>query len=92
MFLCFQAKENEEMRITLDELSNSSSSISSNISKSDISSIRGGGGGGGDDSDLDRDRDGELWCVQDGRVYEQGEDWEVDSCTSCTCRVCVEQI
>ncbi|XP_034425869.1 thrombospondin-2-like [Hippoglossus hippoglossus] len=77
-------KENEEMRITLDELSNSSS-ISSNISKSDISSIR-GGGGSGDDSDLDRDRDGELWCVQDGRVYEQGEDWEVDSCTSCTCR------
>ncbi|XP_053270331.1 thrombospondin-2 [Pleuronectes platessa] len=79
-------KENEEMRITLDELSNSSSiSISSYTSKSDISSISSGAGGGGDDSDLDRDRDGEPWCLQDGRVYEQGEDWEVDSCTSCTC-------
>lgn len=75
MFLCSQSKENEEMRISLAEFSNNSNSSS---------------GGGGDDNDLDRDRDGEIWCVQDGRVYEQGEDWEVDSCTSCTCQVRVE--
>ncbi|KAG7228065.1 hypothetical protein INR49_005687 [Caranx melampygus] len=58
---------------------------------------RGGGGGsnggwgdgygfGDDDDYLDRDRDGEIWCMQDGRIYEQGEDWEVDSCTSCACQ------
>lgn len=79
--LCFQSKENEEMRISLADLSNNSSG--------------GGGGGGddsGDDSELDRDRDGEIWCMQDGRVYEQGEDWEIDSCTSCACWVSVEQI
>ncbi|XP_035468388.2 thrombospondin-2-like [Scophthalmus maximus] len=78
------SKENEEMRILMAELSNNSSG---NSSRSSNSSRGGGGGGGdGDDNDLDRDRDGELWCVQDGRVYEQGEDWEVDSCTSCTCQ------
>ncbi|XP_044194009.1 thrombospondin-2-like [Thunnus albacares] len=62
------SKENEEMRISLAELSNSSSSYDD----------------GGDDNDLDGD--GEIWCVQDGRMYEQGEHWEVDSCTSCTCQ------
>uniref|UniRef100_A0A8C9ZEU7 Thrombospondin 2b n=1 Tax=Sander lucioperca TaxID=283035 RepID=A0A8C9ZEU7_SANLU len=40
--------------------------------------------GSGDVNDLDRD--GEVWCMQDGRVFEQGEDWEVDSCTSCGCQ------
>lgn len=81
MLLCSQSKENEEMRISLAELSSSSSNNSS--------SRGGGSGGSSDDNDLDRDRDGEIWCVQDGRVYEQGEDWEVDSCTSCTCQVSV---
>ncbi|XP_042370601.1 thrombospondin-2-like, partial [Plectropomus leopardus] len=46
--------------------------------------------GGGDVNDLDRhrdrDRDGKAWCMQDGRVYEQGEDWDVDSCTACVCQ------
>ncbi|XP_039894838.1 thrombospondin-2-like isoform X3 [Simochromis diagramma] len=55
----------------------------SGISSSIRSSRR---GGDGDSSDNDLDRDSEAWCVQDGRVYEQGEDWEVDSCTSCTCQ------
>lgn len=71
--LCPQSKENEEIRISLAELSDSR-----------------GAGGGGDDNDLDRDRGGEVWCVQDGRVYQHGEDWDVDSCTSCACKVCVE--
>ncbi|XP_061911358.1 thrombospondin-2-like isoform X2 [Entelurus aequoreus] len=31
-------------------------------------------------------RDGEMLCVQDGRVYEHGEDWDVDGCTSCACQ------
>uniref|UniRef100_A0AAQ6AKF2 Thrombospondin 2b n=1 Tax=Amphiprion ocellaris TaxID=80972 RepID=A0AAQ6AKF2_AMPOC len=86
-------KENEEMRIFLAELSNSrngSSSSSSSLS-SGSSGSRGGnndvnGSNDGLDNDLDRDRDGEMWCAQDRRVYEQGEDWEVDSCTSCTCQ------
>lgn len=75
ILLCSQSKENEEMRISLAELSSASSSDNN--------------GSSSDDNDLDRDRDGEIWCVQDGRVYEQGEDWEVDSCTSCTCQVSV---
>nr|XP_061807746.1 thrombospondin-2-like [Nerophis lumbriciformis] len=28
----------------------------------------------------------EISCVQDGRVYSHGEDWDMDSCTSCTCQ------
>lgn len=88
LYFYSQSKENEEMRITLAELSNSSSS-----SGPGHGGGRGGGGrgGGGDFDDLDRDRDGEVWCVQDRRVYEQGDDWEVDSCTSCTCKVSIEQ-
>lgn len=45
-------------------------------------------GGGGGDNYLDRDGDG--WCVQDGRIYQHGEDWDADSCTSCACKVCGE--
>ncbi|XP_068438976.1 thrombospondin-2-like [Clinocottus analis] len=41
-------------------------------------------GGSGDVNDLDRD--GEVWCMQDGRVYDHGEDWDVDSCTACACQ------
>lgn len=26
-------------------------------------------------------------CWQDGRVFEDKEDWVVDSCTKCTCQV-----
>ncbi|XP_078136081.1 thrombospondin-2-like [Sander vitreus] len=123
------SKENEEMRISLTELSNSSSSSSSNRNGSSnrrgsskinnrnsshsssngnsSSSSNGSSGNGslngssngrsssssngnsssrgsGDVNDLDRD--GEVWCMQDGRVFEQGEDWEVDSCTSCGCQ------
>lgn len=29
----------------------------------------------------------EISCVQDGRVFEHGEDWDVDSCVSCACQV-----
>ena len=76
VFLPCQSKENEEMRISLAELSSGSSRDS----------------GDGNDNDIDFDRDGEAWCVQDGRVYEQGEDWDVDSCTSCACQVSAEQI
>nr|XP_046233654.1 thrombospondin-2-like isoform X2 [Scatophagus argus] len=53
----------------------------------------GGLGYGGDLDDLDRDRD--VWCMQDGRVYQHGDDWEVDSCTSCACqrgKVVCEQV
>ncbi|MEQ2267549.1 hypothetical protein XENORESO_007469, partial [Xenotaenia resolanae] len=64
------SKENEEMRISLAELSNDSNRVDGNE----------------EDNYLDRDRDGEVWCVQDRRVYEQGEVWEVDSCTSCACQ------
>lgn len=85
MLLCSQSKENEEMRISLAELSSSSSNNSSSRGGGD----GGDGGGSSDDNDLDRDRDGEIWCAQDGRVYEQGENWEVDSCTSCICQVSV---
>ncbi|XP_047464832.1 thrombospondin-2-like isoform X2 [Mugil cephalus] len=54
----------------------------------------GGGGRGGSgndididfDFDFDFDRNGELWCMQDGRVYKQGDDWDFDSCTSCACQ------
>ncbi|KAM6951035.1 thrombospondin-2-like [Aplochiton taeniatus] len=53
-------EENEEMRIALTELGNSSSSDS-------------------------HPRE-ENMCVLDGRVYEQGEEWDEDSCTSCTCQ------
>ncbi|CAL8380320.1 unnamed protein product [Gadus morhua 'NCC'] len=35
---------------------------------------------------LDSDRDGEMWCVQDGRMYDHREDWQLDSCTSCSCQ------
>lgn len=85
------------MRISLAELSNrrgNDSSGSGGGGGGSGSNRRGGGGGGGDssDNDLDRDRDGEVWCMQDGRIYEQGEDWEVDSCTSCTCQVSAEQV
>uniref|UniRef100_A0A8C5F885 Thrombospondin-2-like n=1 Tax=Gadus morhua TaxID=8049 RepID=A0A8C5F885_GADMO len=34
----------------------------------------------------DSDRDGEMWCVQDGRMYDHREDWQLDSCTSCSCQ------
>ncbi|XP_068593022.1 thrombospondin-2-like [Cebidichthys violaceus] len=98
------SKENEEMRISLAELGNHSSSNYSRNGKSsgngagngagngssngngnsNRSSISRGLGGSGDFNDLDRD--GEVWCMQDGRVYEQGEDWEVDSCTFCVCQ------
>lgn len=78
MYFHSQSKENEEMRISLAELSNSSSGL-------------GDGNGRDGGADLDRDRDGEVWCVQDGRVHEQGDNWEVDSCTSCTCQVSTEQ-
>uniref|UniRef100_A0A3B3UD74 Thrombospondin-2-like n=1 Tax=Poecilia latipinna TaxID=48699 RepID=A0A3B3UD74_9TELE len=64
------------MRISLAELSNDSSTV----------------GGDEEDNYLDRDRDGEVWCMQDGRVYEQGDVWEVDSCTSCACQVSAEQM
>lgn len=70
----FQSKENEEMRISLAELSNDSSRGETDE----------------EDNYLDRDRDGEVWCMQDGRVYEQGDVWEVDSCTSCSCQVSSE--
>lgn len=74
------------------ELSNSSSGGRGHGDGSGHGDGRGGGRGDGDDlDDLDRDRDGEVWCVQDRRVYEQGDDWEVDSCTSCTCKVSIEQ-
>lgn len=26
-------------------------------------------------------------CWQDGRLFEDKEDWVVDSCTKCTCQV-----
>jgi syndecan 4 len=26
-------------------------------------------------------------CWQDGRMFEDKEDWVVDSCTTCTCQV-----
>ncbi|XP_014325859.1 thrombospondin-2-like isoform X1 [Xiphophorus maculatus] len=64
------SKENEGMRISLAELSNDSSTVD----------------GDEEDNYLDRDRDGEVWCMQDGRVYEQGDVWDVDSCTSCACQ------
>ncbi|KAM8730454.1 thrombospondin-2-like [Acanthopagrus schlegelii] len=64
------SRENEEMRISLFELSTSNS----------------GSSGSSNHDELDRDRDGEVWCMQDGRIYEQGDDWDVDSCTSCTCQ------
>lgn len=77
------------MRIILAELTNSSGS-SSNSNRDD--SNRGHGpadltGRGGDPDHVNKDRDGQVWCMQDGRVYEQGDDWDVDSCTSCTCKV-----
>uniref|UniRef100_UPI0037E8427D thrombospondin-2-like n=1 Tax=Semicossyphus pulcher TaxID=241346 RepID=UPI0037E8427D len=96
------SKENEEMRLSLAELSSSnSSSLSDSSSQSNSSNIRrsssrsrgdgssrgdGNSDGSVDDNDFDTDGDGEVWCVQDGRVYDQGEDWEVDSCTFCTCQ------
>ncbi|KAG7257235.1 hypothetical protein CRUP_017261 [Coryphaenoides rupestris] len=27
-----------------------------------------------------------VWCEQDGRLYDHGEAWELDSCTSCSCQ------
>lgn len=61
----------------------------------ELSSSNSSGGRRDEDGDggdaLDRDRDGEVWCIQDGRVYEQREQWEFDSCTSCSCQVSVEQ-
>uniref|UniRef100_A0A3Q3AZC8 Thrombospondin-2-like n=1 Tax=Kryptolebias marmoratus TaxID=37003 RepID=A0A3Q3AZC8_KRYMA len=80
------------MRISLVELSSGGGGGGGgggSSSGSSSSRRRGGGGGDGDtvDNVLDRDRDGESWCVQDGRVYEQGDAWETDSCTSCSCQV-----
>lgn len=103
-FFC-QTKENEEMRLYMAELSSNNNNNNSSLSDSRRSGGRGdwhgdgrgdgdgdggGGGGDGDVNDPDMERSGEAWCVQDGRVYDQGEDWEVDSCTSCTCQVSVE--
>ncbi|XP_061667105.1 thrombospondin-2-like [Syngnathoides biaculeatus] len=42
--------------------------------------LAGLGGAGGIDGN-------EMSCVQDGREYQHGEDWDVDSCTSCACQV-----
>ncbi|XP_065805514.1 thrombospondin-2-like isoform X1 [Labrus bergylta] len=90
------SKENEEMRLSLAELSSNSSSRSNSSGSSRRSSGRGDwhgdgrgndyGGGNLDGYDPDVDRAEEVWCVQDGRVYDHGDDWEVDSCTFCTCQ------
>lgn len=76
------------MRIVLAELTNSSGSSNSNRG----GNYRGHGpadltGRGGNPGHVDKERDGQVWCMQDGRVYEHGDDWDVDSCTSCTCKV-----
>ena len=31
-------------------------------------------------------------CVQDGRVYPEDDDWELDSCTTCSCQVSLSHI
>ncbi|XP_062331210.1 thrombospondin-2-like isoform X1 [Osmerus eperlanus] len=53
-------EENEEIRISLQELGNSSSPGSRQEEESE--------------------------CVQDGRVYPEDDDWELDSCTTCSCQ------
>lgn len=76
------------MRIILAELTNSSGNSgsvggrlggNSRHGPADLTGHRGNPDG--------VDRDGQAWCMQDGRVYEQGDDWDVDSCTTCTCKV-----
>lgn len=69
--------------------SNGNRTSNNNSNKNGINNNR---NSGGSDEVNDLDRDGGVWCMQDGRVYEQGEDWEVDSCTSCACQVSVEQM
>lgn len=78
------------MRIILAELTNSSGGGKSNSDKVGSNGGRGPAdltGRGGNPDHIDRERDGQVWCMQDGRVYEHGDDWDVDSCTSCTCKV-----
>ncbi|CAL8304735.1 unnamed protein product [Lota lota] len=71
--------ENEEMRLALAEMDrNNTDALGGNA----VGSSYEGDGAGAPDSD----RDGEMWCVQDGRMYDHREAWELDSCTSCSCQ------
>jgi len=97
LFVFKQINENEEMRLALAELilnnidgdaiSGGGALRGNSIGTSDGDGDGGGDGGGDGAGFLDRDRDGEVWCEQDGRLYDHGEAWELDSCTSCSCQV-----
>lgn len=74
------------MRLSLEELNNSNNTGNND----DVNSTNGmssRNSSNGFSNDLDGNTDWEKLCLQDGRVYVQGEEWDVDSCTTCGCLV-----